>query len=143
MHGTLRSHRRSGTLAAAGWLVAAGALGAPPMAEPAEPHGPIDPCTVANFQETDVLCELCPPATKDAGACGKRLGGLGYQKKCETRQELAEHGEVWCKTKRAVASAKSEPEETRSTLRLVVLLAGAALVAVGLYFRRDWAKRGS
>ena len=139
---TARPHRRSCTLAAAVLLAAAGTLGAPPVAQPAEPHGPIDPCTVANFEETDVLCELCPRAAKDAGTCGKRLAGLGYLKKCETRHEVAEHGEVWCKSKRP-AAAKPEPEETQSTLRLVVVVAAAALVGVGLYFRWDWAKRRS
>lgn len=120
-----------------------GALAAPPVGEPAEPHGPIDPCTVTNYEETDVPCELCPRDEKEAGACGKRLEGLGYLKKCETRHEMAAHGAVWCKPKRAAEAAEPEPEETQSALRLVVLAGAAALVAVGLYFRKDWAKRRS
>jgi hypothetical protein len=137
---TARSTRRSRAFAALALLVTSGALAAPPVGEPAEPHGPVESCTVTNYEETDVPCEFCRRDDKD-GACGKRLESLGYVKKCETRHEMAAHGAVWCRSKRPAVASKSEPEETQGTLRLAVLAGAAALVAVALYFRKDWAKR--
>lgn len=121
-------------------FVSATALAAPPVAGPAEPHGPIDPCTVANYEEPDVTCELCARSAKDGGACARRLAGLGYLKKCETRHEVAEHGEVWCKSQPVATAPKPGPEETQHTLRLVVLAAAMVLAGVVLYFRKDGAR---
>jgi hypothetical protein len=140
---TARWRRRSCSLGLALALAAHGALAAPPVGAPAELHGPIDPCTVANHAESDVVCELCPPAAADSGACGRRLGGLGYLKKCATAQEASEHGEVWCKSKRLAAAPRPPPEDTQRTLRWVVLAAAAVLVGALVYFRRDRAKRGA
>lgn len=140
----MRSGGRWFTLVALVLLASTGALAAPPLAEPSQPHGPVDPCTVASYEETDVACELCPRDASGA-ECARRLEGLGYVKKCETRHEIAAHGAVYCKSKRAAVASSPEPEseQTRSALRLIVLVAAAALAGVVLYSRRDVAKRRS
>jgi hypothetical protein len=140
---TARSLRRSWPFGV-GLLCVAGSLqAAPPLGAPAELHGPVDPCTVANYAESDILCEFCPAAARDDGACGRRLGGLGYSKKCQTQQVAAAHGEVWCKSKRSAAAPRPPPEETQHTLRLVVLAAAAVLLGAFVYYRREAAKNRS
>jgi hypothetical protein len=113
-------------------------------------HGFVDPCTVENHQEMYTVCELCPVPSGDPQACSKRLGELGYEKKCST---VAGHhdgqSEVWCiaqaKAPGAAASAappgnsdaapSPAPSNRLMFVGIPVLLGALALLA------RAWSRR--
>lgn len=98
-------------------------------------HGFVEPCTVGNQQEMYTECELCPATPADPQVCDKRLGRIGYEKKCRTRGEAAAWDEVWCIDKRLA-------EQTAHRSKTRMLVAGAALLlGVSLFLVRARARR--
>lgn len=116
--------------------IAVCALPAAAAAQPAEPHGFVDPCTVGNVQEMTTDCEACPVAPADPQACDRRLGRAGYQKKCRTRGDATAWEEVWC-TARQPASAAPP---TRWRLGIAALLGAAAAAVAAWRLRRRRAR---
>ncbi|MGC4089935.1 MAG: hypothetical protein QM756_19020 [Polyangiaceae bacterium] len=70
------------------------------MPAPSEPHGFVEPCTIANQQEMHTECELCKVPHGSPDACKHSLGKRGYQYKCRTQPHGGgELAEVWCAEK--------------------------------------------
>jgi hypothetical protein len=122
-------------LVAALFVFVAGSSGLPARAQSLV-HGFVDPCTLANYEETDRACELCRTTHSAPNACQDRLAKQGFVKRCRAHPDHEGFSEVWC-TVPAKAPAPSFFKKHRdkfTTLAAVALLVGAAL-----YFRRFWA----
>lgn len=109
-------------------------------------HGFVDPCTVENHQEMYTVCELCAVPASDPAACTKRLGKLGYQKKCATVGHHDGFGEVWCVAQAkapaanpAPAGDSPSPSQRSKPLQLVGIpvLLGALVLLKRAWSRRD------
>jgi hypothetical protein len=104
-----------------------------------EPHGFIEPCTVANHQQMDTQCELCAVSPAEPQPCLERLGSRGFEKKCRTRGDARGFAEVWCTAPRATESegARAGGEAGRGATAFW-LFGSATLVAGFLFFRQRW-----
>ena len=101
-----------------------------------EPHGFVEPCTLANVQETDIECELCAQGQRQE--CGQRLASHGYLRKCRTRgASSGGWDEIWC-TAPANAAPKMQPEngQTSSTRSVLIVSVTIALIAGFWLYRR-------
>ena len=118
------NRRFAGLGAAVALFLAAGSA----FSQMDEPHGYIEPCTIANYQEMMTECDLCTVPHGDPEACSKRLKRRGYEKKCRTRGEAASYGEVWCVAKRPAPARSGEPASKAVLTGLIAaLLAGGFL----------------
>jgi hypothetical protein len=102
-------------------------------AQSAEAHGFVEPCTIGNHQEMHTECELCALPEQDPDACGRRLGTLGYAKKCRTNVHSGPPAEVWCIATAALAAKPVKAKGTESTAKLIIAIA-VSVALVGLFF---------
>lgn len=116
------------------WAMSAGLRDA--GAQPGEPHGFVEPCTVGNLQEMDTDCELCPVTPAQPNACQDRLGPKGYQKKCRTHGTASEWGEVWCVKRNLPAKPPPSSAPQPSSQLIWILLGAAGTFGVALFFWR-------
>ena len=107
--------------------------GSTALAQSAEAHGFIDPCTIGNHQEMHTECELCAIPEKDPEACTRRLGQLGYEKKCRTDPHSGAPAEVWCVAKGASVAKPAPVKGAESTSKLIIAIA-VSVALVGLFF---------
>ncbi len=108
-------------------------------------HGFVDPCTVENHQEMYTVCELCGVPSGDPEACSKRLGKLGYQKKCATAGHHDGVSEVWCIAQAKAPGAKASPASdapapSQSSKPLMFVGIPVLLGALAL-LQRAWSRR--
>ncbi|HEX6273831.1 MAG TPA: hypothetical protein VFZ53_12370 [Polyangiaceae bacterium] len=95
-------------------------------------HGFVEPCTLANVQESELECEVCASAV-GSRECAERLAPRGFTKACRTHGTRAGWDEIWCARRRTPASPG--PSQSHSDAALLVGGAVATLGAMVLVIR--------
>ena len=108
-----------------------------------EPHGFVEPCTVGNEQEMDTDCELCAVPQGAPQTCAERLASKGYEKACRTHGTPSGWSEVWCVQRKAAAGNDPKSEQKAHSTMIWVVLAAAAALGAGLFFKRGRGGRGA
>lgn len=126
---------RAGVVSVALALVVGAGMG-DARAQPGEPHGFVEPCTVGNVQEMDTDCELCAVSHAAPNACQERLGTKGYQKKCRTHGTESGWGEVWCVKRNLPAKEPAARAPQAPSPLIWILLGASAALGLVLFFRR-------
>ena len=100
-------------------------------------HGFVEPCTVANVQESELECERCAAAF-GSRTCKERLEPRGFVRKCRTRGTHAGWDEIWCARRNDSAKERVREPAVGTT---GLLLGAAATLAAAVVVMRVLGKR--